>query len=285
MVLSMRSKSRRTAMRAPASGTVAALWILPFAAAAQTAPEPDRFEYRVGAQAFSSFDSAIRLDSRTRGAGTEIRLEQDVNLEERVDVVRADAVYNFNSRHYVWFAAYDVERTGMRDVARELRFGDETFTVAATVSASLEERIAKVSYGFNAVRRPRATFGPSFGLHIMRLEAGLGIAGTPLVQEASTTAPLPVIGVRGDRRLSERWRLQGALQWFDVQVGDVDGLFSDFIVTVEHDTFDRFGFGFGINNNTLDIESGDDDFRGRIDLSFRSAVVYFKGSVGRRSLR
>src|SRR5690606_13580219 len=57
--------------------------MLPRHAAAQL-DEPARFEYRIGGQAFSEFTSRVRLDSPNRGLGTQIRLEDDVNLEERV---------------------------------------------------------------------------------------------------------------------------------------------------------------------------------------------------------
>lgn len=255
------------------------LSMLPLGAFAQI-EEPARFEYRVGGQAFSNFTSRVRLDSRTHGVGTQIRLENDVNLDERVSVGRVDGFYNFNARHYVWFAAYDIEREGTRNIARNIRFGEQTFSFATSVSTTFEEQVGKVAYGFNALSRPRATLGPSFGLHIMRFRAALAVRGTPLVEDAATTAPMPVFGVRGNYRFAGRWRLDGMYQWFDLDIGDIDGLFTDVAITIEHDTFDRFGFGFGVNNNSLDVESGDDDFRGRIDLSFRSVLVYFKGTVG-----
>lgn len=264
-------------------GLLAALACLAAPVGAQSQPEsvPDRFEFRIGGQVFSSFTSSVRLDSETRGIGTQINLEADVNLDERLRVGRADGIYNFSARHYVSFSAYDIERTGTRVISRDIRFGDRTFTVSTSVTAAFDENVAKVAYGYNALVRPRGTLGPSFGLHVMELEAGLAVTGVPLAYDARTTAPLPVLGVRGRYRFAERWELRGALEWFDIDFGDIDGLFTDLVLTVEHDTFENFGFGFGLNNNSLDIESGDDSFRGIIDLSFRSVIVYFKGSLGR----
>lgn len=259
---------------------LAAVLLSPSAVLCQPQNAPDRFEFRIGGQVFSRFTSAVRLDSQNRGIGTEVRLEDDVNLEERVQVGRADGIYNFSAKHYVAFAAYDIERTGTRTVSRELRFGEKVFTASTSVTALFDEEVLKVAYGFRPLVRPRATLGPSFGLHVMQFAVGLSLTGVPLVYDAETTAPLPVIGVRGDFQFARRWRLRGALEWFDIQLEDVDGLFSDFIVSVEHDTFERFGFGFGFNHNALDVESGDDDFRGTIDLSFDSVVLYFKGSLG-----
>jgi hypothetical protein len=148
------------------------------------------------------------------------------------------------------------------------------------VSTVFSEDIVKVGYGFNVLHRPRAVLGPSFGFHVMKLGAGMVRADQPLSEDTDTTAPLPVFGARGEYLFADRWRLQGSLDWFDVQTGDAQGVFRDFVVTVEHDTFDRFGFGFGLNNLDFDLESGDADFKGTVELAFNSFLFYFKGGFG-----
>lgn len=261
----------------------AAVVILPGIAHAQAPPDRAlaRFEYRIGGQVFSRFDSILRLDSATLGTGTQIRLEDDVNLDERITIARADGLYRFNERHHAAFSAYDINRTGTRRIERDIRFGREVFTIDTFVASAIEQRVAKISYGYTAMLRPRGRVGPTFGLHVMEFSAGMALAGEPQLDDASTTAPLPMLGVRGEYRFAPRWRLQGALEWFDVEAGDARGVFSDFIVSVEHETFEHFGFGAGVNVFGLDIESGDDNFRGAIDLSFSSFVVYFTGDLGR----
>lgn len=261
------------------------LSMLPLGAAAQSASPPDRFELSLGVQAFTTFSSTVRVDSAVRGIGTRLTLENDVNLDERARVARADLFYNFNARHYIVFASYEIERTGTRNVSRQIRFGEQTFDIGTSVSTIFDEEVAKLAYGYNILVRPRASLGPSFGLHVMRFEVGLAVSSSARGYRAQTTAPLPVIGVRGYYRLGDRWRVRGALELFDVQAGDVEGVFRDVVLTFEHDTFDRLGFGFGFNLNSLDVASGDDDLRGTIDLSFRSAMVYVKSSFGPRTSR
>jgi hypothetical protein len=123
------------------------------------------------------------------------------------------------------------------------------------MKSAFEESIVKAVYGFTPLVRPRGTLGPTFGVHVIKLAARLAIATEPLLDDAQVTAPLPVIGVRGDWWFAPRWRLAGGYEWFDVQVGDAQGVFSGFIVTVERETFDRFGFGAALNNLELDVEA------------------------------
>jgi hypothetical protein len=257
-----------------------ALLLTPLMAAAQDDLAVPRFAFRIGGQAFTGFTSKLRLDSETLGRGTEINLEDDAGLEERISVGRADGVLNFNARHHLLVSLYNIERTGTRAISEEIHFRDKVFAINTTVSTVFSQDIVKVGYGFNVLHRPRAILGPSFGFHVMNLGAGMHRSEEPLTEDTDTTAPLPVFGARGEYLFADRWRLQGSLDWFDVQTGDAQGVFRDFVVTVEHDTFDRFGFGFGLNNLDFDLESGDADFKGTVELAFNSFLFYFKGGFG-----
>jgi len=136
---------------------------------------PDRFSFRIGAQAFTTLTTRLRLDSETLGMGTEIELEDAANLEEHIQVVRLDGTYNFNRRHHADFAYYDIDREGGRSTTQDISFGD--------------------------------VFFPD--------------------------------------QFTEKWRVTGGLEWFDV-------------------------------------EAGDENFKGLIDLDFDSFIGYFRGSLGQR---
>ena len=122
----------------------------------------------------------------------------------------------------------------------------------------------------------------SFGLHTMRFETSLRTADGSLAQTRDADAPLPVLGIQGSYRFTPKWRIVGSMEWLDVKVGDFEGTFLDALISVEHDTFERVGFGFGFNRFDLDVRSGDENWRGLIELKFDSAVFYVKGGFGNR---
>ncbi len=43
----------------------------------------------------------------------------------------------------------------------------------------------------------------------------------------SLTAPLPVVGFRGEYGINDRWTLRGAFQWFGITVSDLSGHFTE----------------------------------------------------------
>jgi hypothetical protein len=119
------------------------------------------------------------------------------------------------------------------------------------------------------------------GLHTMKFHTGLRALDGDEEKRNSTEAPLPSVGIRGQYRFGEKWRFVGKINWLDVTAGDYRGTFADTLLTVEHDTWDRIGLGFGINSFGLKLESRDSGLRGLVDISFDSFVVFFKGHFGR----
>ncbi len=248
------------------------------------APESEllnaKFFFRIGGQAFTRFRTTVRIDSPTLGQGTEFTLEDATNLEETINIGRLDGLYRFTNRHSMAFSVYDIDRTGSRTIDRDITWDGETFPINATVESLFNQRVVKLSYAYTFLIRPKGVMAASVGLHTMKFDTGLRALNGSREKSNSTEAPLPVIGIRGQYRFGEKWRFVGSVEWLDVDVGDYSGTFSDTLLTVEHDTWDRFGLGFGINSFGLDIRSSDTDLRGNIDISFDSFVVYFRGNFG-----
>ncbi len=248
------------------------------------APESEllnaKFSFRIGGQAFTRFRTTVRIDSPTLGVGTEITLEDATNLDESISIGRLDGLYRFTNRHSMAFSVYDIDRTGSRTIDRDITWDGETFPINATVESLFNQRVVKLSYAYTFLIRPKGVMAASVGLHTMKFDTALRALNGTGERSNSTEAPLPVIGLRGQYRFGDKWRFVGQIEWLDVDVGDYSGTFSDTLLTVEHDTWDRFGFGFGLNSFGLDVSSGDRNLRGVLDIRFDSFVVYFKGHLG-----
>ena len=122
--------------------------------------------------------------------------------------------------------------------------------------------------------------GFTAGLHTMDLAMGLAIVDGSQASRVEATAPLPFIGLMGAYQLTEKWLFFGRLDWLDVQVGDLRGIFTDLAVALEHQTFDRVSFGVGINSFVLDVSAEDSGLRGQLELGFDSLVFYVSGRFG-----
>ncbi len=240
-----------------------------------------KFEFRIGAQAFTQVSTTIRIDSATFGLGTEFTLEDATNLEENVTVARLDGQYRFTDRHSLTFSYYDIERIGVRTLDIDIDWDGMIFPFGTKVESVFEEKILEASYGYTFFIRPNAYMTATAGLHLISFDMGLRAVDGSRERSNSSDAPLPVFGLRGQYRFTDKWRFVGSLELFSIEAGDYDGTFTDLLLAVEHDTWDRFGFGFGLNSFELDLSSGDENFKGILDIRFDSFIVYFNGRIGR----
>lgn len=253
---------------------------LAVAQAPQRDPLNGKFGFRIGAQAFTTVSTTIRIDSATLGLGTEFNFEDETGLEEEVTVARLDGLYRFTDRHGVTFSYFDISRTGSRTLSIDIDWGEETFMATETVQSKWDQEIFQVSYSYTFLRRPNATMGAGVGLHVMDFNTSLRTVNGTRARSNSVTAPLPVIGLKGQYRFSDKWRFVGSLDVFSLNFDEYDGNFTDLLLSVEYDAWDRFGIGFGLNDFGLDVSSGDADLTGTIDIEFESFIFYFKGSFG-----
>ena len=72
------------------------------------------------------------------------------------------------------------------------------------------------------------------------------------------TAPLPVIGLRGQYALAERVTLRGAVEWFGIDTGDVEGTLVDKYVAVDYGFGQRFAVGLAYNDVSMDIRADEE---------------------------
>jgi hypothetical protein len=96
------------------------------------------------------------------------------------------------------------------------------------------------------------------------------------------TAPLPLLGVRGESYLTERFALRGVAQWFSVDTGDADGSLRDVYVAGDYRLGRSWSVGLAYNDVAMDIRAEEDSgFRGSLDWGYDGWLAYVKYDFGR----
>lgn len=224
---------------------------------AADASDDDRFSLSVGAYFVTRTNGTLRLD-RSAGVasvGTTIDWERDLGGETSMTVPRIDGYWRFAPKHRVDFGWYRVERGGTVTTQRDIEFGNVSYPAGTVALQSrLDSEIVKALYTYSFYRAPQIEAALSVGLHVTKLEASMKTPGG-LAEATSVTAPLPVFGVRLDYSFAPKWWVRSKYELFFLDnVDKYQGGFSDFTLTLEHQTFQHVGFGFGLNRSSLDIE-------------------------------
>jgi hypothetical protein len=239
---------------------------------------------RAGAYVLESLTQA-RVDGSGGNIGSRLDFEDDLNLDKRKPTLLAGARWRFNDRHMVDVEYFRLKRSGQSRIDTEIRFGDATFPVGADVDSSFTTEVTRLGYSYRVVRRPEWGLAVSAGVHVTRLHAvidGINFDNNgnlrPTREIASVTAPLPVFGLSGARRIGDKWVLIARGQWFFLDVDDMGGRITHAAAFLEHNTFENIGFGFGYDWFDIDADTTDTLWRGSADVRFKGPMLFIQAS-------
>jgi hypothetical protein len=175
------------------------------------------------------------------------------------------------------FSLFDLSRSSSKTIEETIEFGDEVFDIDTVVSSTSDLSIFKAAYTFAPWVRDRGYFGFTGGLYVAKTRLSLSEPAVGRAESEDLTAPLPVIGFRGEYEINDRVTLRGAGEWFKVDTGDVDGSFRDIYVGVDYGISDRSAVGIAYNDVAMNLSASESGgFEGALDWGYDGFLLYFK---------
>jgi hypothetical protein len=247
----------------------------------QAEPQPAAYPnmYRrmglsLGAAFYSNFDSTAQIDTST-SVGTVLDLEDFLGIDDDSLVARVDAFYSFSPRHRIDLSLYDIERDGRRAIEDDIQVGPVVIP-AGEVDTQLDTLIVKAAYRYNFVADTRTAIGASLGLHTLGIDLAIESVDFEVSEEFRATAPLPVLGLHGEYALSERWKLLGSTELFQIDLGYAEGFLADNRLALEHDLFEHVGWGLAFNGFQLDAEVEDSPLVTDLEYAYQGLFLYLR---------
>ena len=248
---------------------------VPAAPAAATYPNMYRKAgLSVGASFLANFDTTVQVSGEA-GVGAVLDLEDFLDVDDDYLVARADLFYAFTPRHRVDFSVYDIARDGKETLLEDIVVGDVTIP-AGEVRTTIDTLIVKAAYRYNFVADERTAIGASFGFHTMGIDLGIESTDFAVDETFRATAPLPVIGLHAEYALSERWKLLGSVELFQIDIGFAQGYLADNRLAIEHDPFGHVGWGLALTGFQLDAEFEDDSLTGDLEYAYQGLFLYLR---------
>ena len=224
--------------------------------------------------------SQARLDSDT-DPGSDIDLENELGLEESSTVARVGGYYWMNPRHRLDFSVFDLSRDASRQIDETIEFGDEVFNIDTVVESTSDLTIWKVDYTYAVINRDRGFLGLTGGLYIADTSLTLREQTLGTFESEDLTAPLPVVGFRGDWAITDRFTLRGAVQWFSIETDDVDGSLRDLYLGVDYGFNQRMAIGLAYNEVAMNVGASEEGgFEGALDWGYDGFLLYYKLDIG-----
>jgi len=235
----------------------------------------------------SDISSDLRFGA---GLGVDVNVEDLFGMDTNTTVFRVDGAWRFtqNLRHRLDFSWYALRRDANRQVLQDFTIenpdnGSQVLIPAGTqVNSFFNFDIYKLAYSYSFFQDNRFDLALSLGLFVMPIEFGFNSSGavTETVDE-SITAPLPVVGFRGDFALTPKWFLRMGTEIFYLEFEQFKGAIHNSYGAVEYKPWKHVGIGLGVETMGINIEAaGEDwpgiDFKGEVEFNYIGLQLYTK---------
>ena len=239
-----------------------------------TTLDGDRFSLSLGVF-ITDRNTETRFDSAL-GDGTDMDFETDLGLDASDSVFRVDGYFRFSERHRVDFSVFDLSRNASKQIEKDIQWGDELYNIDTIIDSKVDLAIYKMAYTYSLLQRDTGYLGATIGIHVGDVSMGLAEQNLGQAEVGELTAPLPVIGLRGERKLSERWTFRASGEFFFVEYDNIDGSLVDLYAGFDYSVFDNLSLGIGFNRVSIDVDATKSAFAGSLDWQYSGALVFLK---------
>lgn len=232
---------------------------------------------------FLSTDMRVRVDGETSDStGSDVDFDDTFGIGD-FDRFRAEASWRIAPRHVLRAMYFQNNRDATRSIEREVEFQGETFPLGATVNASSELTVAQLSYDYAFLRRDNYELAGGIGVHYidmgLKLDTTIAAQGNQASRsadaDATTAAPMPVLGLRGLWRLSDAFYISAQVQYFYLEFDPYSGSLIDLKASVVWQLADHIGVGVGYNDFGFRFDINDrGDFDGRLRWDYGGAFAF-----------
>jgi hypothetical protein len=220
-------------------------------------PVTDHF-YMRGIYFQPSVTTELRLDPSAATAGTVLRAEQDLGLDDAINQGRMEFDIRLRERNHLRIDYFKLSRFHQQPLAQDIVFGDFAFAEGTMFRSKLDWRVLSLTYTYSFFKFERFEAGAGLGLHIIEAHAEGREPGTTNVEKADEVGIFPTLAINAAFRISKRWAITARGQSFSASPQDFDGTMSDYHADIQYRWRKNFAFGLGYSKYTTKLLVTDD---------------------------
>jgi hypothetical protein len=135
------------------SGLVLAAVLVVSVAAGAESPDPrlfDDYNFKLEGS-WVAMNTAVRLDSKTLGMGTELRFEDDLNLDANKLLPSLSFEWQISDRHRLGARWQDISRDSNSQALKEIQWGDEIIPIDSDIRLAFDVTQYSVDWTYYAI--------------------------------------------------------------------------------------------------------------------------------------
>ncbi|MEO8275403.1 MAG: hypothetical protein ABI639_04245 [Thermoanaerobaculia bacterium] len=227
-------------------------------------------------------DTKVGLAS---GAGDRavVDLGRDFGLGERETVGFVALGWLPAKHHEFRFSYFQAGFSGGDAIGRTFHWNGQTYPVGASTEADLDVKVYELDWTWWILRQEKAGLGLEIGATVLDLALDasarfqLGDIIEVRRETASTTAPVPTVGIAGRAEVVPGLFLDASARWLSgVRIDEVEGDALQIQAALEWMITRNFGVGAGYQRFAFDGDLSQTGFRGTLDFTLDGLQAYAK---------
>ena len=244
----------------------------------QASPITDRFALRVSYFA-PRIDTFLRLDRSTGQAGTELRVENDLGLEDKSNLARMEMTFRLREKNRLRVDYLKLTRYGDKILNQTIRFGDQTFLVSERAQTQLDYRNLGLTYTRSVLYFDRFELGVGLGISLLEAHAKGEVVARNVREKEDGVAPYPTLALDSTWRISKRWSFNARGQTLTAHLSDFTGSMSDYHGDIQYRWARNFAFGIGYELLRIRATStSTKNMPGRFDQDIKGPELFIRAS-------
>jgi hypothetical protein len=227
----------------------------------------------------AGYNSGITIGSKNLGLGLVIDIEDALGLDVSNFATRGKVIYRFGKtkKHALAAGYFGINRNANKILKDSVQLGDIIYPIGTELTSKYNLSIIRLKYDYSFYQDKRVSLGASIGMFIMPVNFSVKAQGKE-DQVTNFVAPLPLIGLRSDFQIGNKFYLRQTAELLYLSFTDFTGSLLDLTIMLEHKTFKNVGFGIGINSNRVNITIKDPEskfnFFGDIRMDYTGLLLY-----------
>ena len=228
----------------------------------------------------------ISVDGVNVGLG-DIDLGKSVGVDETNSLLNIQLRWNFGSEDQwsLWGQYFKNKSSGDAVLKEDVEWRDVTFREGSFVGAGVSVEVIRLFAGYSFIKSDQTDFGAGIGIH--NLDLSTYIEGEILVDDggtgfyrgdASSSAPLPNLGVWYLYSPAKKWLLHARVDWISANIGDYDGTLWNTNVGVNYQLFRNFGLDLSYQYFNLNVGVDSSNWKGGADMTYSGPVISLTGN-------
>ncbi|WP_417602340.1 hypothetical protein [Owenweeksia hongkongensis] len=220
---------------------------------------------------FPEITTTMRVDSKS-GLGTEIGLENDFKLNNKLSVFQLEAMVRLKEKSQIVFGYTNLNRGNSFQFEQDVNFGDTTFYAGASADLNFDVYYYALTWRYSFFDKPNWNAGLSLGARVVQFKANLeaDVNARTYSQGMSVAAPAILIGVHAGGYLTPRLLGRYSLEYFQVSFSGVDINILETDVSLQYFFLENLSIGGGYATNTYKVNEVplSDNFSGKVLFAF-----------------